>query len=226
MKDSYPLNINDLTINSENSVKLLGIETDNRLSIEKHISTLCDKTSNQLNTIGRIQKFMGFKEKEVLLNSFVYSNFNYWPLVWHFCSSKSLYKIEKIQERALRLLHNDFTSDYAELLKKSGKATMEIKRLRCLALEIFKTVNNLNPYYMKEIFSKTTNLTHRPLDINFNQNNTTKYGSNSLRSLGPHIWNSLPSKIKMETGYKKFKNYMNDWFGLKCKCNMYSFLNV
>ena len=26
MKDSYPLNINDLIINSENSVKLLGIE--------------------------------------------------------------------------------------------------------------------------------------------------------------------------------------------------------
>ena len=61
---------------------------------------------------------------------------------------------------------------------------MEIKLLRCLALEIFKTVNNLNPYYMKEIFSKTTNLTHGPLDINFNQNNTIKYVNNSLRSLG------------------------------------------
>ena len=61
---------------------------------------------------------------------------------------------------------------------------MEIKRLRCLALEIFKTTNNLNPCNMKEIFSITTNLTHRPLDINFNQNNTRKYGSNSLRSLG------------------------------------------
>ena len=93
MKDSYPLNINDLTINSENSVKLLGIEIDNRLSFEKHISTLCNKASNQLNAIGRIQKFMGFKEKEVLLNSFVYSNFNYCSLVWHFCSYKSLYKI-------------------------------------------------------------------------------------------------------------------------------------
>ena len=57
MKDSYPLNINDLTINSENSVKLLGIEIDNRLSFEKHISTLCNKASNQLNAIGRIQKF-------------------------------------------------------------------------------------------------------------------------------------------------------------------------
>ena len=141
-------------------------------------------------------------------------------------ASKYLYKVGKIQERALRLLHNDFASDYAELLKKFGKATMEIKRLRCLALEIFKNVNNLNPYYMKDIFSKSTNLTHRPLDLNFNQNNTTKYGSNSLRSLGTHIWNSLPSEIKKETDYKKSKNYMNDWSGLKCKCNMCSFRNV
>ena len=79
---------------------------------------------------------------------------------------------------------------------------------------------------MKEIFSKITNLTHRPPDINFNQNNTTKYGSKNLQSLGPHIWNSLTSEIKKETDYKKIKNYMNDWFGLKCKCNTFSFLNI
>ena len=226
MKDFYPWNINDLTINSENSVKPLGIEIDNKLSFEQHISTLCNKASNHLNAIGSMQKFMGLKEKEGLLNSFVYSNFNYCPLVWHFCSSKSLYKIEKIQERALRLLHNDFASNYAELFKKSGRATMEIKRLRCLALEIFKVVNNLNPYYMKKVFSKTANLIHRPLDINFHQNDTTKYGRNSFRSLGPHIWNSLPSQIKKKKEYQKFKNYMNDWFGLKCKCGMRSFLNA
>ena len=50
------------------------------------------------------------------------------------------------------LLHNDLASDYAQPLKKSGKAKMEIKRLRCLALEIFKILSNQNPYYMKEIF--------------------------------------------------------------------------
>ena len=58
-------------MNSENSVKLLGIEVDNKLSFEQHISIHCNKASNQLNATGRIQKFMGFKEKEVLLNSFV-----------------------------------------------------------------------------------------------------------------------------------------------------------
>ena len=128
------------------------------------------------------------KEKEILLNSFVYSNFTSCPLVWHFCSPKSLYKIEKIQERARRLLQNDFTSDCSELLNKSGKPSMEVKRLRTsLALEIFKTLNNLNPDYMKEIFFKTTNLTHRPFDIEVDHNSSTKHGQKSLKSLGPHI---------------------------------------
>ena len=49
MEDSYPLNINDLTINSENSEKDFGIEIDNILPFEQHISTLCNKASNQLN---------------------------------------------------------------------------------------------------------------------------------------------------------------------------------
>ena len=53
---------------------------------------------------------MDFKEKFFLIILY---------LVWHFCSSKSLYKVEKIQERALRLLHKDFASDYGELLKKN-----------------------------------------------------------------------------------------------------------
>ena len=142
---------------------------------------------------------MGSKEKEVHLNSFVLSNFNYCPLVWHFCSSKSLKKIEKIQERALRILYNDSTSDNNQLLNKSSKTSMEVKRLRNLALKIFKTLNHLNPEYMKEIFYKTTNLTHRPFNIKVNQNNTTKYGNKSLRSLEPHIWNSLPEQIKEKT---------------------------
>ena len=100
---------------------------------------------------------------------------------------------------------------------------MEVKRLRKLALEIFKTLNNLNPEYMKEIFYKTTNLTHSPFDINVNQNNTTKYGKKSLRSLRPHIWNSLPMQIKDETNNNKLMN--NKWFGPKCKCNLCSYLN-
>ena len=100
-----------------------------------------------------------------------------------YLSSKSLKKIEKIQERTLRILYNDSTSDYNQLLNKSSKASMEVKRLRNLALAMFKTLNNLNPEYMKEIFYKTANVTHRPFNIKVNQNNTTKHGNKSLKSL-------------------------------------------
>ena len=61
--------------------------------------------------------------------------------------------------------YNDSTSDNNQLLNKSSKASMEVKRLRNLALEIFKTMNHQNPEYMKEFFFKTTNLTLRPFNI-------------------------------------------------------------
>ena len=107
-------------------------------------------------------------------------------------------KFEKIQEQVFTLLHNDFK----KTLKKSGKVTMEIKRLGWLALEIFKNKNNLDPYYIKEIFSKTRNLTHRPLDIKFNQNNTTKY---SLWCLGPLICDPTIVKSKRKSSMKNLR---------------------
>ena len=106
----------------------------------------------QLNALNRLQKYMGKKEKEVIINSFIYANFNYCPLVWHFCSCESARKIEKIQIRCLRILLDDNESNYETLLEKSGKPTMEVKRLRILAVEIFKTINNLNPRFMQNIF--------------------------------------------------------------------------
>ena len=66
-------------------------------------------------------------------------------------------------ERGLRILYNDSNSDYNQLLNKSSKTSMEAKRLRNLALEVIKTLNQLHPEYLKQIFDKTTNLTHDTL---------------------------------------------------------------
>ena len=82
----------------------------------------------QLNAICRLAKFMENKEKIAMINSFVYSSFNYCPLVCHFCSCESSQKIEKIQKRCLRLVLDDYESDYENLIKKNGTTAMEIKR--------------------------------------------------------------------------------------------------
>ena len=42
---------------------------------------------------------------------------------------------------------------------------MEGKHLRALASEIFKTINNINPKFMKNIFKTKNNAKIRPFDI-------------------------------------------------------------
>ena len=92
------LNINGIELTMESSIKLLGIEVDNKLNFEKHISNICQKASIQLNAICRLQAFMGHKGKEAMINTFVHSNFNYGCLIWHFSSKKFQNKIEKLMQ--------------------------------------------------------------------------------------------------------------------------------
>ena len=198
----------------------MGINIDDKLNFDSHISDLCKKASMQLNALNRLRAYIRNKEMEILMNSFIYSNFSYCPLVWHFSSCKSTAKIEKIHKRCLRMILNDNTSDYQALLEKSKKPSMEIKRLRNLATEIFKTVNNLNPSFMKNIFTSKENAKVRPNNIVVKSHNSATYGDKSLMTLGPKIWNALPENIKSETSYKKFKEYIDLWFGPKCRCNI------
>ena len=53
---------------------------------------------------------------------------------------------------------------------------------------------------------------------------TAKYGDKRLRTLGPHIWKSLPEHMKAETNFIKFGEYINQWFGSICKCNLCVYL--
>ena len=62
--------------------------------------------------------------------TFILSNFNFCPLSWHFCSEANTNKIEKIQERALRFIYNDYNSTYESLLIVSKLPTLKVRRLR------------------------------------------------------------------------------------------------
>ena len=112
------INIDGKKINSESSVHLLGLEIDSKLNFDKPISKLYNKSPGQLNALNRLNRYLGFEEKKILINGLIYGNFNYCPLAWYFCSKNSPNKIENIQKRALRFLLNDYESNYKALLKK------------------------------------------------------------------------------------------------------------
>ena len=73
---------------------------------------------------------------------------------------------------------------------------------------------------MKDIFTPKLHPKERTIDILGKHYNTITYGSKSLKTLGPKIWNQLPADIKSETSYTKFKEYIDTWFGPKCRRNV------
>ena len=128
--EDLTISINDVDIKPNNSVKLLGITLNNKLNFEKHINSICKSASCQFNALFRSKKFLGFKERKTLIECFVYSNFNYCPIVWHFFYQKLSQKVENLQKRAFQFLQNDYTSSYDDLLENSSKSTMTNQRLK------------------------------------------------------------------------------------------------
>ena len=117
-------------------------------------------------------------------------------------------KIEKIQERSLRILFKNYAESCEKLLEKSRKSSTEIKRLHALETEIFKTLSGLNPDVMKNIFILSTQKTHKKCNLEVPYRNSSKYGNKSLKALGAHIKNSLPKKTKLATSLASFKNFL------------------
>ena len=194
------ISIDQKNIKTSSSVKLLGVHIDDKLNFNLHITKICRSAANQLHALIRLRMFLNFEEKKTLINSYFYSNFNCCPLVWMFSSVKSLNKVESLQKRALRFLHENYVSSYEELLQKAGKQTMKVNRLRSLCIEIYKSINDINPMYMTEISklretSRAVRSNYK-LSLDASAINQVIFGDKSFRYYGHKIWNSLPFQIK------------------------------
>ena len=82
----------------ENSKKevILGITTDNKLTFDSHVKSMCRKAGQKLSALARISPYLETDKKELLFKSMVKSKFNYCPLVWMFRSRKANNLINKI----------------------------------------------------------------------------------------------------------------------------------
>ena len=78
------------------------------------------------------------------MTSFFMTHFSYCPLAWIFHDRKSYNKINKIHERAQRIMHKDSTSNFEGLLIKSNSVSVYQRNLQLLLIENYKTINNFN----------------------------------------------------------------------------------
>ena len=85
------------TLKSKRSVKTLCVTIHYRLMFNDHISACCLKAAWQLHWL-EFHNILTQNKKKIIFISFIRSNFEYCPLVWHLCGKMNNQKLEKLQE--------------------------------------------------------------------------------------------------------------------------------
>ena len=109
-KTPTDVSIGDASIKTSTKETLLGILIDSELSFDQHISSICSKARKKLHALGRIATLVSFNKHRTLMKAFIQSQFNYCPLIWMFHSKTMNNKMNRIHERALRLVYSDHVS--------------------------------------------------------------------------------------------------------------------
>ena len=220
-QEGAKISIGEAVIKESPEEKLLGVTIDKNLNFNSHISNLCKKASQKLHALARVSPFMDAEKLRILMNSFIKAQFSYCPLIWMFHDRRLNSKIDKIHERALRIVYNDSQSDFSALLKLDNAVSVHQRNLQCLLIEIYKTKNNLNPSFMSEIFEE------RKVHYDLRSKNTlqslnartTAHGIESVRFLGHKLWKTIPNYIKESQSLTSFKKQLKT-LHLKCSCRL------
>ena len=142
-KDETDFSFRDITLKHETFVNLLGISVDQNLDFKIHVNNVCRKAGRQLNALRRKSKLLNQRAKTKVFHAFIQSNFNYCPLIWVNQNKTDLSRLEKVQERTLRLVYNDSSSDYCDLLTRAKISSVFTKWQRLLVKEMYKALNGI-----------------------------------------------------------------------------------
>ena len=160
-----------------------------------------------LHALARISNFMSHDKLRLLMKAFIESQFGYCPLVWMFHSRTLNNRINRLHERALRLVYKEPILTFEELLRKDNSFTIHHRNLQKLATEMYKIKNDLSPTLMKFIFPDRT-ISYNLRNINpFQSTNvrTVYYGTETISFRDLKIWALVPDEIKNSTSLTLFK---------------------
>ena len=189
---------NNFIFNNSNEEKILGITIDYKLTFKGHIEILSGEAAQKMGALSRQLNHLSDSQKISIFNSLIKSQFNYCPLIWMFCSRISNNMINKIHERALRLILNDHTSDFDTLLQNNNDTCNHHRNIQTLMIEIYKMKNNLNPPIMDNMLERRNNTYNLRNfhELATKRKRTVKMGLETLNYRSPQLWSILPENLR------------------------------
>ena len=147
----------NIAIKNSACEKLLGVIIDNRLDFTEHgiRNTVCKKANLKLHVSNRISRFLSPEQHVLIINAYVKSLFNYFPLVRMFCYRRIMHKIH---EPSLGLLLKNYKDDFQDLLRSSGDISIHQRCINFLLTKVYKYIHSFSPEIMKDVFSTGANI--------------------------------------------------------------------
>ena len=214
--EGLSINIGNFKIQGTNTVKLLGVTLDRKLSFSNHISDICSKADNKIRALLRIRKFLNTRKALQLCDAFIMSHFKYCPLIWMFSSKGDNRKIDSTQARALRVVLFNFVLSRNELYSSLNVVPVHTTCLQFLLIEIFKSIHKLNPEFMWDMFvvKHQKILLRKKVLLNL----PAKLGKNSIVFRGVLAWNNLPDHLMSIKSLKAFRFEIKKFSKIYCNC--------
>ena len=110
------------------------------------------KVGGMIGILRRLKNLIPVNAKLLLYKSAIMLHLTYCQRVWHFCTASYSRKLERLQERALRLVYNTTTESYDTLLKRAKLTTLQNRTFQDILILMFK-VKKLTVNQIADIFN-------------------------------------------------------------------------
>ena len=219
--DSIDIFINGVKLPFVKSAEYLGVEIDSKLSWSNHIDGLCKKLSSQLYILRRLKQILPTDDINCVYYGIFQSIIDYCITVWGSAAQKYLCKIQKLQNRAARLLAQNFDWNIRgiDIVRGLGWQNGKEKYSFLSCCLTYKSLNDLAPYYLSDLFSSVSEYhtvsTRNATSNTLQQPRCNNYLYKSSLSVdGSRLWNKLPLEIRNKKTFSAFKYNLKQYIAI------------
>ncbi len=178
------------------------------MSWNKHIEIISKKIASGIGALKRMRPFVPSSTLKYIFNSIIQPHFDYCCVVWDNCTKFSADKLQKLQNRAARILtFSSYDANADPLIEKLGWRKLASQRKNQKTILVYKSLNELaNLRLLFNFRNNVTSYTLRDTDGKLAvPMPRTNYLKNSFAYSGATLWNSLPIHLRMASTLRQFK---------------------
>ena len=189
--------------------KDLGIHIDEEMSFEEHICIKARVANALMGKIRRTFTNLDGNTFKKLYTSMVRQHLEYGHSVWCPFLLKHIHLLERVQERATKLVDGYGDLDYGDRLRKLGLTTLRFRRLRGDLIEMYK---HFHSYDKSAVTGPSFSATERPSRRHKYQlreplrDRIRGTKENSFYGRVIKLWNDLPRNVAEAESVNSFKN--------------------